>query len=403
MARKTITAIDAGSSAIRVIVAEKMQNGSLHILGANQRQSEGIRRGYITNLEDATSVIESAIKGAEKIAGIPIKKAVTGIGGISLSSIRAKGMIIISKADGEITEYDIKRVVSQSEDNLQNFSNKSILSTIPLSYKIDNSPIPGRPIGMKGAKLEAEVLFITCLTQHLNDLIKAIEMAGVSVDDIMPSPLAMANTALTKYQKEVGCVLANIGANTVSIAVFEEGLPVSLEVFPIGSTHITNDIALGLQIPLEEAERVKIDYGSEKTPQSKKKLPDIIEARLTDIFDLIEAHLKKINRNKMLPAGIILTGGGSALFNMEDIAKTSLNLPSKIGTFALRGINHIKITAASNSLKDLIINDPAWSVALGLCIKDSTGKFSPESETTSSNISSKIRQLAKKGISLILP
>ena len=122
--------------------------------------------------------------------------------------------------------------------------------------------------------------------------------------------------------------MANIGASTVSVVVFEDGLPISLEVFPIGSSHITNDIALGLQIPLDEAEKIKINYGTENTV-SKKKLSDIIEARLNDIFEMIENHLKKINRNQVLPAGAILTGSGSNLFSVEEIAKASLRLPAK--------------------------------------------------------------------------
>ena len=193
-----------------------------------------------------------------------------------------------------------------------------------------------------------------------------MESAGVSVDDVVASPLAASYSALTRHQKEVGCVLANIGAGTVSIVVFEEDTPISLEVFPIGSTHITNDIALGLQIPLDEAEKIKIEYDT-SSPISKRKLNDIIEARLNDIFELIESHLKKINRNGLLPAGIILTGGGSGLFSLEDIAKASLNLPAKVATPITLNNNGVKITG---NYKDQVLNDPGWSVALGLCLAE---------------------------------
>jgi len=369
MARNIITGIDAGSSTIRVIVAEQKKDGLVNILGASQKQSEGIRRGYVTHLDDAAKGIENAVRAAEKSSTIPIKRAFVAIGGIGLGSIKSKGTIMISRADGEVTDYDVKRVVDQSEANLPNISNRRILHTIPLHFKIDGNPVIGRPAGMTGAKLEVETFFITCLGQHLSDLIKTVESAEVAVDDVVASPLAMSQAILTKAQKEVGCILVNIGASTVSVVVFEEGLPISLEVFPFGSDYITNDIALGLQVPLDEAEKIKINYSNSSSSGNKRKLSDIIEARLNDIFELIEAHLKKINRQEMLPGGVVLTGGGSSLFSLEEIAKASLHLPAKIGTFSLRKDYSPKnITAAASNLKEQILNDPGWSTALGLCL-----------------------------------
>ena len=289
------------------------------------------------------------------------------VGGISLGSYRSKAMIRTSKADGEITDHDIKRLIAQSEANLTNMANKKVIHSIPLSFKVDNATVYGRPTEMKGVKLEVETLLITCLSQHLSDLIKTIEASGLSVDDIVASPLATSYSVLTRQQKETGCVMANIGASTVSVVVFEDGLPISLEVFPIGSSHITNDIALGLQVPLDEAERIKINYGTENTV-SKKKLSDIIEARLNDIFEMIENHLKKINRNQVLPAGAILTGSGSNLFSVEEIAKASLKLPAKTGILMPSNNNSLVITAPTTNLRDQILNDPGWSVALGLCV-----------------------------------
>lgn len=366
MARKIITGIDAGTSRIKVVVAEQKNGRDLHILGLSQKTSQGMRRGYIVNFEDAVENVRSAIKSAEKTAAVPIKHAYVAIGGIGLSSTKSKGSVMISRPDGEVTEYDLKRVMEQCESNLSNISNKQIIHGIPLSFKIDGAPVLGKPLGMKGAKMEAEALFITSLNQHILDLIKAIESAGVVIDDIVASPLAASSVVLAKHQKEVGCVLANIGAGTVSLVVFEEGKPISLEVFPIGSIHITNDIALGLKIPLDEAEKIKLEY-SPNPHLSKRQLSNIIEARLNDIFELIESHLKKINRNRLLPAGIILTGGGSNLFSLEDVAKASLHLPAKISIplpLQNLGIN------IAGSYKDRVLNDPGWSVALGLCLPE---------------------------------
>ncbi len=362
MAKNIITGIDAGTSTIKVIVSEQKKNGQIEVLGTGKKISHGIRKGYVANYEDAAEAIKSAIKSAEKMAGVQIKHAYITVGGIILGSVRSKGSVMISRADGEVTDYDVKRVISQAEENLKNISNKRVIKSFPINFKIDGNLAFGKPVGMKGTKLEAEVLFITCLNQHLMDLIRAVESAGVAVDDVVASPLAASFVALNKHQKEVGCVLANIGAGTVSIMVFEEGKPISLEVFPIGSTHITNDIALGLQITLEEAEKIKIGYGS-KSNYSKRKLSDIIEARLKDIFELIESHLKKINRNGLLPAGIILTGGGSSLLTLDEIAKASLRLPATVGSPAQI---KDKIVLKKQVREDLF-NNPEWSVALGLC------------------------------------
>jgi len=179
---------------------------------------------------------------------------------------------------------------------------------------------------------------------------------GIEVVNIMASPLAGSMVALNKTQKIAGCVLANIGSETVSMVVFENNIPISLEVFPIGGTDITNDIALGLKIPLEEAENIKINDGLENL-YPKKRLEEIISARLSDIFDLIEAHLKKLGRSGLLPAGIILTGGTSGVSTIEDLARAILKLPSKLGS-----INF------TTSLKNCQVKDSSWSVAYGLCI-----------------------------------
>jgi len=362
MGRNIITGIDVGSSVVRVVVAERRKGSSPYILSAVSKPSGGIRKGYITDIDLACESIRLAVAAAERSAGVEIKNTYLAIGGISLGSIKAKSLTTVSRADTEISGLDVKRLFDQCESELTNVSNKDILHKIPLSYKVDGNQVLGRPIGMKGAKLEMEVLFITALSQHVDDLIKAVENIGIAVEDVVAAPYAASFAALTTQQKEVGCILANIGSTTVSIIAFEEGAPISLEVFPIGSTHITNDIALGLQIPIEEAEKVKINYGTEAP--SKKKLADIIEARLNDIFDLIEAHLKKISRNGLLPAGIILVGGGSNLISLDEIAKSSLKLPARICKSFEQNFSR---TQGPNS-KDHILTDPAWSIPLGLIL-----------------------------------
>lgn len=403
MARKIITGLDIGSSSIRAITVEQKKDGSLHILAAAQKESNGVRKGFVVNLEDAAKTINSVVKSLEKISGVSVKSAVVSVGGISLGSTRSKAMIRTSKADGEILDHDIKRLVAQSEANLTNMINKRVVHAIPLVYKVDNNIVQGRPTELKGTKLEVETLFVTCLSLHLADLAKTVESAGLMIEDIVASPLAMSHALLSRQQKETGCILVNIGASTVSTVVFEDGLPISLEVFPIGSSHITNDIALGLQVPLDEAERIKINYGSPETAVSKKKLSDIIEARLNDIFEMIESHLKKINRNAVLPAGIVLTGSGSNLFSLEEIAKASLKLPAKVGSLTSLNNGSLNITAPTVNLRDQILNDPGWSVALGLCISNiNNNSFIFDGGKTEKNAGSVLNSV-KKWFHNILP
>lgn len=370
MARNTVIGLDVGTSAVKILVGESGSTDELHILSAVQKSISGMRKGYVADFDQVKDAINAAVKESERISGKTIRYATIGIGGIKLETLRTKGMVIVSTADNEIAKSDVKRVIIQAESNLKNLNritNKSVIHRIPLAFKIDGEIIPGRPVGIKGEKLEADVMFITSLNQHLEDLIKTVESSRLSIDDVVAGPLAAAAAVLTKRQKEVGVCLIDIGAETTSIAVFEEDRLMSLEVFPFGSSHITNDIALGFQVSLDEAEQLKFHYVSEN---QKKKLEDIINARLGDIFELIQTHLKKIGRNELLPAGAVITGGGANLSGLEDFSKSSLKLPIKIGVPAVTIKSH-----------DKQIYNPKWTTALGLCLlalnPDPDPDFSP--------------------------
>lgn len=358
MADRTITGIDVGTYQVKVVISRQPKKDGTralpHIIGTGFAESRGMRHGYIINESDVVKSVQSAIAQAEKAAGITVKHAYLSIGGIGLDEIHSYGEVITSRADSEISQIDIDKAMADSEERiLEKIPNRKILHAIPLSFTIDNEPILGRPHGMKGTKFEVETLFVTCFEQHLNDLMSAIESLGIVIDDVMASPLAGSLVMLTKAQKRAGCVLANIGAETVSIVVFENSTPVSLKVFPIGSTDITHDIALGLKIPLEDAEKLKRGHAAGVT-YSKRKLDEIVGARLSDIFELVDAHLKKIKRDGLLPAGIIITGGGSGIATIQDLARAALRLPSRIAT----------LDPGQNGK----IRDASWAVAYGLCM-----------------------------------
>ena len=388
--------IDIGTYQIKVVVAsnsKEISERTPEILGVGFAESKGLRHGYIINSSDVAKSLKVAIAQAERSAKVKIRGAYLSIGGMGLSSIISKGSIMTSRADMEITDADVKNVLDVAESEIPQASiiNKKIIHSIPVSYKIDGQIIIGRPNNMRGNKLEVKALFVVCIEQHLNDLISAVEKTGIDVWDIMASPIAGSLVTLNKNQKTAGCVLANIGSETVSIVVFENNTPISLEVFPIGGTDITNDIALGLRIPLSDAEQIKIS--SVEPNFSKKKLEEIIMARLSDIFELIEAHLKKIGRNGLLPAGIILTGGGSGTGSIEDMAKLSLKLPSRVAS-----VNFI-----SNS-KNTQIKDSSWSVAYGLATWGlNNTEDIPEGVRIPSNTGNKIIDWFKRSIQQFLP
>lgn len=394
MSQKISVGIDIGTYQIKVVVSESVlsKDGILipKIIATGEAESRGLRHGYIINIFDVTRCIKLAVAQAEKIADIKIKKGYISIGGIGLSSVVGKGSVMITKADLEITNLDVKNVLTEAENSLSpsSLTNKQIIQTVPQAFKIDGQMLIGRPVGMNGSKLEAKVLFIICLKQHLNDIIKAVEDADIEVLDIIASPIAASMVSLTKTQKVAGCILVNIGSETVSLAIFENNIPISLEVFPIGSTDITNDIALGFKIPINEAEDIKIKHTGEMQ-YSKKKLDEIISARLLDIFSLIEAHLKKIGRNGLLPAGIILTGGGSKIDTIEDIAKISLKLPSKVSS-----ANFL------SNIKNSQLQDSYWSVAYGLSIwglnLNGTDDFITAFGTTKDSDSKTLNKIFKK-------
>lgn len=380
--------IDIGTQTIRLAVLgfDKSKNTQT-VLTTSSCPTDGMRLGYINNTDLVAKSIKQVVTQAEKTLGFKIRKAFVSIGGINLGSVISTGSVIISKADQEITDLDINKAISDSEDNLH-LLNKKIIHTIPLSYKLDGKDIHGRPEGMRGVKLEVKTLFVICLKQNIEDIITSCALANLEVEDIVASPLATSKTILTTKQKTAGCALVNIGTETVSMAVFENNLLISLNVFPIGSMDITKDIALGFKISLEEAESIKLgsviggDY-------SKKKIDEIIEARLGDIFELIENQLKRLKRSELLPAGIVYSGGGSHIQRIEELTKLGLKLPTRMGPIDGTINNKYKI------------KDASWYGAIGLAIMVNEGK-----DYAGNNLGENVKQVKgffKSILSQLLP
>lgn len=382
--------IDIGTGSTKVVVVSFDKNKKEStIIATGISETKGMRLGYITNVDAVADSIRKAVKQVESILGIKIRKAFVSIDGINLSSSFSTGSVIISKADQEITALDVSKVIVNSEENLE-IPNRKIIHTIPVSYKLDGKDIYARPEGLKGIKLEVKTLFITCLKQNIEDLTTAFALAKIDIEEIIASPLVSGNILLGNKQKIAGCVLIDIGSDTTSSIVFENNLPISVQVFPIGGMDITKDIALCLKVSLEEAESIKMgsviggDY-------SKKKIDEIIEARLDDMFELVENQLKRLKRNELLPAGIIITGGSSAINNIEEIARKQLKLPAKVGPMDYTLNNKFKI------------RDNSWYTALGLAL---SANEEYTNETSNSSVSGNLKEVKsffKSILSQLLP
>ena len=356
MIRNISIGIDIGSYVTKVVVGEFIKGEkNPKIIGMGESFTLGVRHGYVVNFAETVSSLKKAIKEAENASGIKVKRAFIGVGTVTLQGLIATGVTIVSKADGEITNLDITKALEEAESNITS-NNKKIIQVSPISFKLDGKEIQGRPEGMHGNKLEVKALFSTCSNQHLEDLLEVVTSAGVEPIDVIPSPVAASSIALSEKQKIVGCALVNIGSETMSMSVFENNALISLHTYSIGSSDFTNDVALGLKITLEEAENLKLKNSSANF--SKKKLDEIIEARLSDVLEIVDSHLKKIKRNELLPAGIIWIGGGANLEKLEELSKSTLMLPSRIGNDDFFGNAKTKL------------RDPAWFTALGLIIYD---------------------------------
>lgn len=332
----------------------------LRVIGTGVSETAGMRQGYVVDVEDVAESVRKAKRQAEQMARVNIRSGFLAIGGISLDETRASGTAIISRADAEVTELDIEKAQESARQAASPaFLNRRVLHEIPLVYTVDGVKSLGEPVGMKGTRLETEFLFVTCLESHVDALTNAVENADIEVVDCMASPLAGSYVTLAKDQKMKGCVLANIGAETTSIVVYDEGVPVSVKVFPVGSSNITDELALAFRVSLEDAERIKLGRLS-GAMYPKKKVDDISLSKSKTMFDYVDKHLKAIGKRGALPAGVILSGGGAGLNSIVDIARAQLALPARVAD--------IRVAA------DAKMKDATWAIAYGLSLWGLTGE-----------------------------
>jgi len=349
-----INALDIGSGAIKLLsVAKKPGENYFEIISQIQEPSLGIRKGVVIDVQGVAEIISSLVKKAEGDSGRKIGSVYANIGGGHISCTSSRGLVSVSRADQKISEEDIERVL-QAAQAISLSSNKEIIDVFPKEFIVDGETGVKEAVGMAGVRLEAETLVLCGFSPYLKNCSQTILNSGLQISDLIPNSLASARAVLTSREKELGVCVLDIGAGTTSMTVFEEGSLIHTAIFPVGSGHITSDIAICLKTDIDTAEKVKLEFGScrsvyqnsqkskksekkikiegeEPLVFSKKELSDIIEARVSEIFSLVDKELKKISRQRLLPAGLVLTGGGARLPGIKDLAKKELRLPCRIG------------------------------------------------------------------------
>lgn len=377
MARpRVVASLDIGSSKIRTVVGIlDPENPVINIIGVGIAPSTGLRKGSVIDVEETINSISSSLEDAERMAGEPINHVFLGIGGNQIESINSRGVIAVSQQENEIGEDDVDRVLEAAQA-VTIPSNRRILRIIPKTFTVDEQKGIKYPVGMTGIRLEVETHIVTGFEPAIKNLEKCVLQSGVDIDDIIPTCLAPAESVLSKRQKELGVVVVDIGCGGTAISVFEDGSTLHTAVIPVGGENVTNDIAIGLRTSIDTAEKIKIEYGT-TIPEdvndretidlsllskidthlvSKKQVVEIIQARYQEIFLLVKDELIRIHRDGMLPAGVILTGGGSKIPGAIDLAREILNLPAQIG-----------FPQNYDGVVDKI-DDPAYATSIGLLI-----------------------------------
>lgn len=366
-----IFALDIGTTKVCALVGE-VRAGQLRIIGLGIEPALGMRKGMIADVNEAALVIARAVEKAEQTSGYSLSRALVSMAGEHIESTNNRGAVAVGRNSAGIAPDDIDRALDAAQA-IAIPPNRQIVHLVPRRFKVDENDAVRNPVGMFGYRLEVEAHIVTAATPALMNLQKCADVVGLKVDEFVLNALASAETVLEPTEREMGVLVADIGGGTTDVALFMDGMVWHTSVIPVGGNHVTNDIAIGLRVPFEVAERVKLQYGDcrpaqidpesiftvepfggEKIQVGRQDLAHVIEARVEEIFQLVLQDIRESGYDGMLPAGIVLTGGAAQLRGMAQVAYRVLGVPARV--------------ASPRNLAGLVdaLGSPAYATSVGL-------------------------------------
>jgi cell division protein FtsA len=383
---KIVVGLDIGTTKTCAIVADVQDRRKVNIIGIGTHPSSGIRKGVIVNIENTVESIRKAVEEAELMSGVQINSVYAGIAGSHIKGFNSRGVIAIK--ENEVVYADVKRVIGKAKTVVIP-QDREILHILPQTFSVDDQDGIRDPLGMSGVRLQAEVHIITGAVTSSQNIVKSIQRAGLDVIELILQPMASSEAVLFPEEKELGVVLIDIGGGTTDIAIFRNGSIWHTAVIPIGGSHFTNDIAVGLRTPPAEAEKIKIRYGvavkksggqeeSIEVPGvggrfpralSRQFLSEIIESRAVEIFQMAAQEIQKTGQQEMMASGAVITGGSSLMEGMTEVAERVLDLPVRVGYPGNIG-----------GVADIVRN-PMYATGVGLILHAVRTRERPESQS----------------------
>lgn len=422
---KIICAVDVGSSKIATLISSVSEDGKINLIGVSQTPSKGVRKNQVVDIDEAVNAITESVESAERMAGYSISQAYVSLGGPQIESVNQHAVVAVSEPEREIRDSDIQRV-NEAARAIPLPSSREILHVIPRTFTVDGQEGIKDPIGMTGVRLETETHIITGATTSMRNLVKCISEVGIDVVELVFSGIAASIAVLTDTEKELGVVLVDIGGETTDVVIFIDGSVAYSSVVPIGARHITSDMAVGLRVSLESAEKIKLSLGKvQKIPAtyedkeeeikvtSKKKedefldikslqlaediqkiskrsvVDGIIKPRLQEIFKFVGKELKKSGFGTQIPSGLVICGGGAQTIGVLDQAKYVLGFPARVGN----------IEGLAGLVEE--IDSPSFASAAGLILYGASQKTRGEIRLPVFSGNLPIKGAIQKGIDLV--
>ena len=368
-----IVGLDIGTSKVVAIVGKRKMDGTIEVVGIGSHASRGLKRGVVVNIETTVQAIQRAVEEAELMAGCRIHSVYAGIAGSHIKSLNSHGIVAIR--DREVTQADIDRVIDAAQA-VAIPADQKILHILPQEFVIDSQEGIKEPMGMSGVRLEAKVHLVTCAVNAAQNIEKCVRRCGLEVDDIILEQLASSHAILTEDEKELGVCVVDIGGGTTDIAVFTGGAIRHTAVIPIAGDQVTNDIAMALRTPTQNAEEIKVKYacaltqlaGADETIKvpsvgdraprdlSRQALAEVVEPRYEELFTLVQSELRRSGFEDLVPAGIVITGGSATMEGVVELAEEIFHMPVRLACpQAVSGMTEV-------------VNNPIYATGVGLLI-----------------------------------